>query len=148
MVNISLYFQPNQHVSDNSEPVDLSWLRCNTVPDTIQGYGLSFLEDPLKISDDNRNIWCNLHVTPVLSSIVVEICNLEEVAYWAKKECLGSDTDPMESGMANLIMALGKDPWPCTLGLARVVVPPSQRLWTQPGSILTGQRGWRHLTTS
>ena len=128
MVNISLYFQPNQHVSDNFEPVDLSWLRCNTDLDTIQGYKLSFLEDPSKISDDNRNICCNLHITPALSSIVVEICSLEEVAYWAKKECLGSDRDPTESGMANLIVALGKDPWPCTLGLARVVVSPDQRL--------------------
>ena len=107
MVNISLYFQPNQCVSDNFEPVDLSWLRCITDPDTIQGYELSFLEDPSKISDDNRNIWCNLHVTPALSSIVVEICSLEEVAYWTKKECLGSDTDPMESGMANYSGAFG-----------------------------------------
>ena len=128
MVNISLYFQPNQHASDNFEPIDLSWLRCNINPDTVQGYRLSFLEDPSKISDDNRNIWYYLHITPELSSVVVEICSLEEVAYWAKKECLGSDMDPMESGMANLVMALGKDPWPCTPGLVRVVVAPDQRL--------------------
>ena len=64
----------------------------------------------------------------MLSSIVVEIHSLEEVAYWAKKECLGSDTDPTESRMANLVVALGKDPWTCTLGLARVVVAPDQRL--------------------
>ena len=82
MVNISLYFQPDQCASENFEPIDLSWLKCpKTNPDTIQGYGVSFLEDPQKISDDNRNIWCNLHVTPVLSSIVVEIHSLEEVTY-------------------------------------------------------------------
>ena len=47
-----LIFQPNQQASDNFKPVNLSWLRCNTDPDVIQGQGLAFLEDPLKISDD------------------------------------------------------------------------------------------------
>ena len=128
MVNFSLYFQPNQWVSDNFEPVNLSWLRCNTNPDIVQGHGLAFLEDPSKISDDNRSMWCNLHITPALSSVVVEVHSLEEVTYWVKKKCLGSDTDPMESGMANMVMALGTDPWPSTLRLARVVVAPDQKL--------------------
>ena len=73
-------------------------------------------------------MWCHLHITPALSSIVVEACILEEVAYWVKKKCLGSDTDPMESGVANMVMALGNDLWPSTLGLARVVVAPDQKL--------------------
>ena len=30
--------------------------------------------------------------------------------------------------MANLVVAMGKDPWPCTFRLARVVVAPDQRL--------------------
>ena len=128
MVNLSLYFQPNQQVSDNFEPVDLSWLRHNTDPDIVQGHGLTFLEDPSKVSDDNRNMWCSLHITPALSSIVVEVHSLEEVAYWAKKKCLESDTDPMESGVANMVMALGNDPWTSTLRLARVVVAPDQKL--------------------
>ena len=41
---------------------------------------------------------------------------------------VGSDTDPMESRVANMVMALGNDPWLSTLGLARVVVAPSQKL--------------------
>ena len=73
-------------------------------------------------------MWCNLHITPALSSIIVEVCSLEEVTYWAKKKCLGSDADPMESGVANMVMALGNDPWPSTLRLARVVVAPDQKL--------------------
>ena len=73
MANLSLYFQPDQQASDNFEPINLSWLRCNTNPDIVQGHRLTFLEDPSKISDDNRSMWCNLHVTPTLSSVVVEV---------------------------------------------------------------------------
>ena len=127
-MNLSLYFQPNQQASDNFKPINLPWLRHNTDPDIIQGHGLTFLEDPSKISDDNRSMWCNLHVTPALSSVVVEVSSLEEVAYWVKKKHLGSDTDPTESGVANMVMALGNDPWPSTLGLARVVAAPDQKL--------------------
>ena len=58
----------------------------------------------------------------------MEVCSLEEVAYWAKRWCLGSAPDPMEPGVTNLIVALGNNPWPCTLGLARVHVAPSQKL--------------------
>ena len=67
------------------------------------------------------------NVTPVLSSIVVEVCSLEEVTYWVKKKCLGSDIDPTESRVANMLVALGNDPWPSILGLARVVVAPDQK---------------------
>ena len=123
-----LIFQPNQQASNNFKPINLSWLRHNADPDVIQGHGLAFLEDPSKISDDNWNMWCNLHVTPALSSIVVEVCSLEEVTYWVKEKHLRSDTDPTESRMANMIIALGNDPWPSTLGLARVVVALDQKL--------------------
>ena len=53
---------------------------------------------------------------------------MEEVAYWAKKGQLGSDSDPMEPGIANLNVAFGVSPWPHTLGLARVHVAPNQKL--------------------
>ena len=96
--------------------------------DTIQGHGQVFLEDPLKINDNNREMWCNLHVTPALSSMVMEIHSFEEVAYWAKKKCLGSDSDPMDTEMANLVVTTGSFPLPHTLGLARVVVTPGQKL--------------------
>ena len=90
LVNISLYFQPDECTSDNFKPIELSWLRCpNTNPDTIQGFGVSFLEDPSKITDDDRNVWCNLHITPALSSVIVDIYSLEEVAYWVKKSTWG-----------------------------------------------------------
>ena len=35
---------------------------------------------------------------------------------------------PMESRVANMVVALGNDPWPSTLGLARVAVAPDQKL--------------------
>ena len=52
----------------------------------------------------------------------------EEVAHWVKTGHLGSAPDPTEPGVANLIMALGNNPWPCTLGLARVLVALDQKL--------------------
>ena len=58
---------------------------------------------------------------------MVEVHNLE-VTYWAKKGCLGSDPDPMEPGVANLIVAFSITPWPHTLGLARVHVAPNQKM--------------------
>ena len=59
---------------------------------------------------------------------MVEVHSLEEVTHWAKRKCLGSAPDPMEPGVANLIVALGNNPWPCTLRLARVLVAPDQKL--------------------
>ena len=59
---------------------------------------------------------------------MVEVHSLEEVTYWAKKGCLGSDPDPTEPGVANLIVAYGINPWPCTLSLARVHVAPNQKM--------------------
>ena len=41
---------------------------------------------------------------------------------------LGSDSDPMEPGIANLIIAFGISPWPHTLSLARVHVAPNQKM--------------------
>ena len=58
----------------------------------------------------------------------MEVRSLEEVTYWAKKGCLGSDSDPTEPGIANLIVAFGISPWPRTLGLARVHVTPNQKM--------------------
>ena len=51
---------------------------------------------------------CGAIFTSLLPSegIMVEVCSLEEVTYWAKKGHLGSDSDPTESGVANLIMAV------------------------------------------
>ena len=59
---------------------------------------------------------------------MIEVRSLEEVAHWVKKGHLGSASDPMEPGMANLVVALGNDPWPHTLRLARVLVAPDQKL--------------------
>ena len=59
---------------------------------------------------------------------MVEVCSLEEVTYWAKKGCLGSDSDPTVPGVANLIVAFGISPWPYTLSLARVHVAPNQKM--------------------
>ena len=72
-------------MADNFEAVDLSWIKNVTDPLKVLKQGSDFLEDPSKISIDNRERWCNLHVTPALQGIVVEVRSLEEVAYWAKK---------------------------------------------------------------
>ena len=59
---------------------------------------------------------------------MVEVCSLEEVTYWAKKGQLGSDSDPTEPGVANLIVAFSSSPWPHTLGLTRVHVALNQKM--------------------
>ena len=59
---------------------------------------------------------------------MVEVCSLEEVTYWAKKGHLGSDSDPMEPGVTNLIVVFSTNPWPCTLSLARVHVALNQKM--------------------
>ena len=59
-------FQCDQSVADNFEAVDLSWVRNATDPLEVLKQGLDFLEDPSKISINNHERWCNLHVTPAL----------------------------------------------------------------------------------
>ena len=49
-------------MADNFEAVDLSWVKNITDPLVVLRQGLDFLEDPSKISNDNREKWCNLHV--------------------------------------------------------------------------------------
>ena len=77
--------QHDQNVADNFEAVDLSWIKNATDPLEVLKQGSDFLKGPSKISINNRERWCNLHVTPALRSIVVEVRSLEEVSYWAKK---------------------------------------------------------------
>ena len=113
---------------DNFDAVDLSWLRCTTDPLKVLRHGITLLQDPSKIDDSNHEVWCNLHITPALEGIIVEVRSLEEVGHWARRQCLGSAPDPTEPGVANLIVALSNNPWPCTLGLARVQVAPNQKL--------------------
>ena len=72
-------------MADNFEAINLVWVKDATKPLEVLKQGLDFLEDPSKISIDNRKRWCNLHVTPALRGIVVEVRSLEEVAHWAKK---------------------------------------------------------------
>ena len=115
-------------MADNFEAVDLSWIKNATDPLEVLKQGSDFLEDPSKISINNRERWCNLHVTPALRSIIVEVCSLEEVSYWAKKGRLGSASDSTVPGLANLIATFGITPWPRTLGLARVHVALNQKL--------------------
>ena len=115
-------------MADNFEAVDLSWVKNATDPLMVLRHGLDFLEDPSKINNDNHERWCNLHITPALQGFLMEVCSLEEVTYWAKKGQLGSDSDPTEPGIANLIVVFGVSTWPRTLGLARVHVAPNQKL--------------------
>ena len=123
-----LSFQPNQEATDNFKAVDFSWVRCTTDPIEVLRHGIIFLQDTSKIHEINCEVWCNLHITPALEGIIVEVHSLEEVAHWARRWCLGSAPDPMEPGVANLIVALGNNLWPCTLRLARVQVALNQKL--------------------
>ena len=112
---------------DNFEPADLPWVKNATDPLEVLRQGLDFLEDPSKINNDNHEMGCNLHVTPALGGILVEVYSLEEVTYWAKKGHLGLESDPTEPGIANLFVAFGVSPWPRTLSLVRVHVPQIRR---------------------
>ena len=116
-------------MADNFEAVDLSWIKNATDPLEVLKQGSDFLEVPSKISINNRERWCNLHVTPALRGIVVVVRSLEKVSYWAKKGRLGSASDSTVPGLANLIATFGITPWPRTLGLARVHVAPNQKLF-------------------
>ena len=113
---------------DNFNAVDLSWVKHTTDPLKVLRHSIAFLQDPSKIDASNCEVWCNLHITPALEGIIVEVCSLEEVTHWAKKEHLGSAPDPTEPGVTNLIVVLGNNPWPCTLGLARVHVALNQKM--------------------
>ena len=113
---------------DNFDAVDLSWVKLTTDPLKVLRHSLDFLQDPSKINGSNCEVWCNLHITPALEGIIVEVRSLEEVTYWVKKGPLGSDSDPTEPRVANLIVAFSNSPWPCTLGLARVHVAPNQKI--------------------
>ena len=79
------FIQRDQEAADNFEAVDLSWVKDAADPLEVLRQGLDFLEYPSKISNDNRERWCNLHVTPALQGVILEVHSLEEVAYWAKK---------------------------------------------------------------
>ena len=104
----SLYFQPNQKAMDNFNAVDLSWLRHTTDPLEVLRHGITLLEDPSKIDDSNHNVWCNLHITPALKGIVVEVHSLEEVAHWAKRQCLGVCSRPHRTQSCQLDCGTGQ----------------------------------------
>ena len=72
-------------MADIFEAVDLSWVKDAAEPLEVLRQGLDFLEDPSKISNENCERWCNLHVTPALQGVILEVRSLEEVVYWAKK---------------------------------------------------------------
>ena len=63
---------------DNFKAVDLSWVKNAADPLMVLRQGLDFLEDPSKISNDNHERWCNLHIIPALQGFVMEVCSLEE----------------------------------------------------------------------
>ena len=127
LLTSSLSSQPDQDAMDNFDAVDLSWVKHTTNPLDMLRHGLDFLQDPSKINGSNCEVWCNLHTTPALKGIIVEVCSLEEVTHWTKKEHLGPAPDPMEPRVTNLIVAFSNNPWPCTLSLARVHVTLNQK---------------------
>ena len=90
LLTSSLFFQPDQDAVDNFDAVNLSWVKHTMDPLKVLKHGLDFLQDPSKINGSNHEVWCNLHITPALKGIMVEVHSLEEVTYWAKKGCLGS----------------------------------------------------------
>ena len=68
-------------MADNFEAVDLSWVKSAMDPLEVLRHGLDFLEDPSKINSNNCEMWCNLHITPALGGIMVEVHSLEEVTF-------------------------------------------------------------------
>ena len=66
---------------DNFDAVNLSWVKSTMDPLEVLKHGLHFLQDPSKIYGNNCEMWCNLHITPALKGIMVEVCSLEEVTY-------------------------------------------------------------------
>ena len=86
---------------DNFNAVDLSWVKHTTDPLEVLRHGLDFLQNPSKIDSSNHKVWCNLHITPALEDIIVEVHSLKEVTHWAKKEHLGSASDPTEPRVTN-----------------------------------------------
>ena len=70
---------------DNFNAVDLSWVRHTTDPLEVLRHGVAFLQDPSKINESNREVWCNLYIIPALKGIIVEVHSLEEVTHWFKE---------------------------------------------------------------
>ena len=116
-------------MADNFEAVDLSWVKNATDPLEVLKQGSDFLEDPSKVSINNQERWCNLHVTPALQGIIVEVRSLEEVALLGQKGATGVCLRPHSAWTSQPDHAtFGITPWPHTLGLARVHVAPNQKL--------------------
>ena len=78
LLTSSLSFQPDQDAVDNFNAVDLSWMKHATDPLEVLRHSLDFLQDPSKINSNNHEVWCNLHITPTLKGIMVEVHSLEE----------------------------------------------------------------------
>ena len=114
-------------MADNFEAVDLSWVKSATDPLKVLGHGVEFLEDPSKINSDNCEMWCNLHYSCPQGHHSGGV-QLGGGHLLGQKGHLGSDSDPTEPGVANLIVAFGISPWPHTLSLARVHVAPNQKM--------------------
>ena len=81
LLTSSLSFQPDQDAMDNFNALDLSWVKCTTDPLKVLRHSLDFLQDPSKINGSNHEVWCNLHITPALKGIIVEVHSLEEVTH-------------------------------------------------------------------
>ena len=58
-------------------------MRCTKDSLKVLRHSIAFLQDPSKIDANNCEVWCNLHITPALEGIIVEVCSLEEVTHWA-----------------------------------------------------------------
>ena len=67
---------------------DLSWVRHTRPTQGIKAW-YHLVARSLKIDDSNCEVGCNLHITPALKGIIVEVCSLEEVAHWARKSTWG-----------------------------------------------------------
>ena len=80
---------------DNFDAVDLSWVKHTTDPLEVLRHGLDFLQDSTKINDSNREVWCNLYVTPALEGICSGGVQLGRgYSLGPRKSNLGSASDP------------------------------------------------------
>ena len=79
-------------------------------PFEVLKHGISFLEDPSKIDDSNCNMWCNLHITPALENIMVEVHSLEESCPLGEEMAPGVCSRPHGTWNGQLNCGIGEQP--------------------------------------
>ena len=132
----------------------VSWVRHTTDPLKVLRYGIAFLQDPSKIDASNHEVWCNLHITPALEGIIVEVhaawrrlpIGPRNSAWGLLQTAHGARSHQLDCCIRAIILGPAPLVWPgCRLPWTRkcVLLP---RLWIQPRSVSTERMDWKQLT--